>query len=495
MANNDTVEYCNADYAKYQMQWERCKDVIKGSDAVKAKGPLYLPVLGGQKAGDTKYLSYKQRSSFFNATGRTVDALTGLVNAKAPVTKMPPALEEMVKDTTLSGMTLSEFHNELLENVIGEGRSGILVDFPKTSTAEMTIAEAKALNLRPYARIYEALHIRNWRTITVNSEEVLSMVVLQEDRCTDGMFATSIATQYRVLDLFIGFYRQRVWYKVINANTRQEEWVFDEYFPMMNGKMMTRIPFRFVNVDNSKAKPQTPPLLDLVDTNLAHYLNSADYEHGLHFSGLPQPYVAGATLEDGKKLHIGSPEAWVFSDPQAKAGYMEFNGQGLKPLADALAAKERRMAVLGARMLADEKKAAEAVEAIEIRFSGENSVLSSIARTISESVTWMLELMAEWEGITGEIKFMLNTDYHLMQMAPGMVTALVGAWQEGAITFETLFYALQNGEIVQTFQNLTGYQETATKEKAARDALVTANALSLAAATKPKEPAAPAAAN
>jgi hypothetical protein len=76
-----------------------------------------------------------------------------------------------------------------------------------------------------------------------------------------------------------------------------------------------------------------PPLIDLVDANLALYGINADYRHGLHFTGLPTPVVSGyQPQKDGEKFYIGSTSAWVFPDPQAKAVFLEFTGQGLDAL-------------------------------------------------------------------------------------------------------------------------------------------------------------------
>jgi hypothetical protein len=79
---------------------------------------------------------------------------------------------------------------------------------------------------------------------------------------------------------------------------------------------------------------QDPPILDLVNLNLAHYLINADYQHGCHFTGLPTPVVSGYEAKENEKLYIGSAVAWVFPNPEAKATYLEFTGQGLGALGE-----------------------------------------------------------------------------------------------------------------------------------------------------------------
>jgi len=251
-----------------------------------------------------------------------------------------------------------------------------LVDYPAVDTTGMSRAEAERLNIRPFMQLYKAESIINWRTQNVNGAKIVTMVVLTEQmEVAQDEFTTTTETVYRVLDLIDGIYRVRL----MNG---KGELVSDVRFPKMNGQFMTEIPFTFVGgVDIRK-----PLLIDLVDTNLAHYRNSADYEHGLHFTGLPTPYVAGVTLGDGQSLTIGSKTAWVFSDPSANAGYLEFKGDGLKTLAEALKQKEHRMSVLGARMLADEKRTSETTSTVELRTAGERSILAATAYDVSDAI-------------------------------------------------------------------------------------------------------------
>jgi hypothetical protein len=183
--------------------------------------------------------------------------------------------------------------------------------------------------------------------------------------------------------------------------------------------------------------------------NLSHYRTSADYEHGAHFCGLPTVVVTGYRPDEkASPLYIGSAKAWVFSQPDASATYLEFTGQGLGALATLKAEKEAAMAALGARMLAPDKKEAEAAETAAIHRSGEVSVLATIAQTLARAMEQALTWVAEWNATAGDVDFKLNTDYFPMPLASADITALVGAWQQGAISKETLFYNLKRGELI-----------------------------------------------
>jgi hypothetical protein len=81
-------------------------------------------------------------------------------------------------------------------------------------------------------------------------------------------------------------YRQRCWR--VDEKGKDEQ-IGEDIYPLMNGKPLT----------SSRSRPSArtarndcidePPLIDLVDKNVAHYQVNADYRHGLHFTGLPTP--------------------------------------------------------------------------------------------------------------------------------------------------------------------------------------------------------------
>ena len=461
-----SVSNTHKEYNESRWKWKRCRDVIAGKDAMIQSGrsreryagslfdpifttDLYLPRLMNQT--DQEYLAYTDRAAFFNASGRTLDALTGLIFAKDPSVHLPAAIERFEEDVTLTGTNLREFAEQVVEQQIAVGRVGILTDYPEGIPSGLTVAEVERLNIRPFLRWYKAENIINWRTTAIQGREVLTMVVLLEtvEKSTEE-FVSDEVSQYRVLTLEPEGYRVRVF--------DEEGDVVSDIIPRRAGGPLRYIPFTILGAASCSPEVQKPPMLDLVDTNIAHYRNSADYEHGLHFTGLPTPYVTGVQLAEGQNLALGSTQAWVFPDPSASAGFMEFKGEGLKAIREGMKDKEHRMAVLGARMLADDKKTAEAFGTIELKTAGERSALASVARAASDGLTRCMNWMAEWSGAPTEASLMLNTDFGAMRMQPQMLTAIVGAYQTGAVPMSVLFENLQRGEIVAPDMDFEEYE-------------------------------------
>lgn len=449
------------DYERMVDRWQRCRIAADGQDAVHAAGEAYLPKLKEQTPED--YKAYVMRATFFNATWRTISGLKGMLFRKPPKVEAPGAAKEMLDDVTMSGVPVQQFLEETCEETLKVGRVGILVDYPTAQVDLMTMADAQAANLRPMMQTYIAEAVINWRIGRVNNVSVLTMVVLEEcDLVAVDEFKAKEEKRWRVLDLVGGNYRVRMFMMDKDNNEVQ---IGGDVYPLMNNKPMDFIPFTFIGPDDSTPQVDEPPLIDLVNVNLSHYRSTADLEHGAHFTGLPTPWVAGVVLEKTTdKLYIGSQAAWVFKNPEAKAEYLEFKGEGLKSLESLCASKEKQMAVLGARMLEPQKKAAETSDSQAQNRKGEESSLACAAQSISLGFKKALEWFSAWAGSDGEVEVALNRDFYPQAMTSQMLTALVSALQMGSISPETFFENLQRGEIIA--QDRTFEEEQAALKEA-----------------------------
>lgn len=419
-------------------QWSRCRDAAGGSDAVKDKSSAYLPQLSGQDQAE--YEAYKMRALWYGATARTVQGLVGAVMRKPPTIQAPAAMTADLADVTGMGVPIEVFTKQVLQEVLTTGRYGVLVDLPKDAAA----------NAKPYWVGYPAESIINWRSMAIAGKTILMFVVLFEEvhEPGDDPFEPRCIEQYRVMKLDENdLYTVEIWRK---DKKDKDTWqIHETIIPTVRGQRLNFIPFCFFGQNTVTPQVEKPPLIDLVDVNLSHYRSSADLEHGRHFCGLPTPWVAG--FPENTTLKIGSSIAWVASDPQASAGMLEFTGQGLGALERALESKERLMAVLGARLLEEAKRTVEASDTLEIRYSGERSILQSMAASVSMGVTKVLQWHAQLAGGTEQpadgLSVALNTDFVSAQMTSQMLTAMMQAWQGGSISYETYYYNLQRGEV------------------------------------------------
>lgn len=444
-------------YVKRRPQWQRVADFAEGSDRVKLLGTKYLPKPDGMKP--KQYSAYRTRAMLFPATERTIKGLAGFVIRRDPQQKVPPKLEELLKHVGNAEETWAEVYTSTLEKMIGVGRRGELVDAPARDNGE------------PFVSIYEAEamtdHLERW----VDGRKIPVRINLKETRertVEDDPFKKKEEDVYRVLmlgtppespsealrdqtdaDFENPVYWQEIWEKSDKTITSPTSgrWVRTEIVvpTKKGGDTWNRIPFMFFNPESTQATPSKPPLLDQVDVNHSHYLNSADLEHGLFYTSIPQAWAAGFKFQG--EVHIGAG-VWVSPEPQASAGYLEFTGEGLGALMKSKESKERLMAVLGSRLLEGQKKAAEAAETVKLKQAGEKSVLARISETCSLGHLQVLLWLAEWIAQPTEgIEFELNTDFDLGEISHEKLIALVGAVQSGLMSFDTMHYNLKKGEM------------------------------------------------
>jgi hypothetical protein len=329
---------------------------------------------------------------------------------------------------------------------------------------------------RAYVSLYSAEQIINWQVGRVNGRNVPTLVVLRENVCrwdtgpNGDEFVPERVEQIRVLRLVAGdtassaggkreYHCQvDVWQPKAGQKeqrgTKVEWQIVETKTPLRLGKPLPLIPFVFHGPRHSRADVDRLPLSDMIAVNLDHYRLDADFKHGLHFTALPTAWVSG--FDKTSTLRIGSSTAWVAETPGATAGFLEFTGQGLTTFERAMDRDERLMAVLGSRLLEDQKKVGETAQAIELRQSGEHSVLSGVATSVSESLTQILRWVYWWnstedvpDSITdGEVLIKINTDFGTKGMDSQELQAVVAAWQSGAISRDTMFELFRKGEIL-----------------------------------------------
>ena len=445
------VDTPNAYYTENLHKWRRCRDFVEGEDAVKRAGDLYVPRPSG--LDDAEFEAYIQRGTFFNATQRTVDTLIGMVMSKPPQIEMPALLEAFSDYFDGAGSTAEDFARDAIADVLITGGGCAVADRPETPEGITTVAQERAAGLRPYAAWYPVENVLDWRYATINGKRELVFLKLEEcweDQPTE--WDVKLKRQIRVFDMVEGAARVRVF--------RQDgQWVLhsEAMLRRANGSPFPYVPA--VMFGPVKNEPEKPPLLDLIAVNRGHWQNSVDLEHGLHFTGLPTPYVSGYSFDGDDAVTLGSKTVVAFDAVGAKLEFAHFGSEGLAGLEKALERKEGQMAALGARMLMAETSQAESGEALAIRRGGENSALGKLADSVSRSMELLIETMGEWEGVTDAVSFRLNTDYLPKGMTAQDLTADIAAVDRGYMSQMEFFDLMKAGGVVRDDKTYEEHQE------------------------------------
>lgn len=442
----------HSEYTIHARNWKRMRDVVAGEDDVKRGGNLYVAKLEGQS--EEEFKAYVSRAFFYGATARTLDGYLGLIFRKQPefvfaggdndsTSKLWASFKD---DSDLLGTSLPAYCRNVVSDVLTAGRGGTLVDWHEGAQRAALI-------------YYAAENIINWRETRVDGRTVLTLLVLREyvtEVSKEDPFTETQIEQLRAHILDDAGCRVEVWQQLpSDGNKEKMEWKrVSVAQPMRIGKALQFIPFVFHGPRNSRPAIQRSPLEDVAIANISHYRIDVDFKHGLHFTALPTAWVVG--FDKQTEFKIGSTTAWISDQIGATAGFLEYTGQGLGAFEKALDRVERLLSVLGARLLESQKRVSESAEALSIRQGGEHSIISDIADSISIGLTNVLRIVFWWhnpvptpEAVTNnQALIQLNTDYDVAKLSASDIVALVYAWQQSAMSRDTLHYRMERGEML-----------------------------------------------
>ena len=135
---------------------------------------------------------------------------------------------------------------------------------------------------------------------------------------TDDYFVIKTQLQRRVLRLNEqGVYEVSVWVQVPGSlgGTAATFAPTQVWVPLRLGEPLTFIPFVTMTPLSLRIDVVQSLMEPLVEIAFRYFRHSADYEHALHLTSLPTPWIAG-DLDPLTELLIGSLTAWVL--PQGR---------------------------------------------------------------------------------------------------------------------------------------------------------------------------------
>lgn len=413
----DLSKYAHPTYLHMKVDYEQIRDCFNGERAVKAAGIRYLPKLKNQT--DEDYRNYIGRALFFPITGKTCSSMVGLATVKPPETSYPAEMKPYFVDTE-GGFQFTEFYTSVLGEVILMGRHGVLID-------------AKPNGQLHFVQ-YNAENIINWRT---DANGVLTMVLLRECIEVPGadQFETVTETQFR--HCFIdsaGVYTVEVLDEDLALKSGPIR-------PIFTGSAIDFIPFIAFGATGVHMAPDKPPMLDISSINISHYLTSADLEWGRHIVGLPTPVATG--VESSTSLHIGGTRAWILPPAEAKAFYLEFQGQGLQSLEKAMTDKVSLMASISARLIDNSTRGSEAAETVRLRYLNESASLLHIITAVEAGMTLGYSMLARLMKAVGEVTLKFNREVIGVGITFKDLKPLIEGFLEGAVSKETLIYNMR----------------------------------------------------
>ena len=436
------------DYTYWARHWSKIRDTEMGSHEVKHHGETYLPRPQGMT--DQEYTAYKRRATFYNLVSRTLNALYGKMFMRNPkVNGVDARLRELIQNISKEGTSLHLTAKRTAKEVIGMGRYGILVD-------------ADPNGGDPYLAGYRAEDILDWEAESVNGRYTLTRVLLKEavvDKRANVFSPYSYIITYRNLVLEDGVYRQEV-YRVDSTKMPDVDQAPDEViYPTIRGFTLDYIPFVIFGPLSNTWDVQKPPILDIVELNISHYVSYAELEHGRFYTAMPVYYTVNKNSETKGGYYVGPSVVW---EVEETPGILEYQGHGLRFLESALETKEQQIAAIGGRLMPGTSRAlSESDNSLKMKEANENTLLLNTSDTIDDGFTKLLRWIADWINVPQQriqaISFEVNRDYLLNEIGAREIRAIHQMYQDGAIPLDVFFYYLQKATVVPEWMDLAEF--------------------------------------
>lgn len=423
------------DYEQYSPTWRRNRTAFAGQRAVKDAGEDFLPRLPGQKKhtsdGDKAYAAFKDSALFLGMTRRTVEGLKGAATWKPGKIELPQQLTELVQRQDL---------RFAIQDVLLVGRSSILVEIDQAGDFVL--------------RLYPAERVVNWRGEN-GAWEYIVIDVSHLEQDPDDRYGQIMVERYLELSMVDGRYQQQVWRRVENKRGGKEEFELEgkPIFPIRKGQPLDFIPFVIYGHTGLGATPEEPPISEVVDCNVSHYQVDALHKQALAKSALVQPYITGWDGTDGQgnsveSLQFGGSSAWIFPQPESVVGLVEPQGGAFEAYEREKQALEQRAAAMGARLLENQKRAAETAETTRLRSSADQSVLAALVDAVEEAFIEAALMAARWAGANEEACVVqLSRDFLNVQATPDEMRAWMQQVQAGLMSFERYAHLCNQGEV------------------------------------------------
>lgn len=459
----------NEEYRENLLRVQLVYDVVGGEFLLKKRDTerpgTYLRVINSLDISEyNKRLnaSYRKSAVFYNATGRTLVGLLGMLYRVEPIIPELPSMMEYVKtDIDGNGMGINQQSHAVSSEVIQVGRHGLLTDMPIKEDGSVTTIADVSNGLRPFVKRYNALDIVDWDELVINGLTKPNLIVLRETftHFVDEMrIKKETKKRFRILRLTDNRYTQQLW--VEDEDKPEEE------FEILDGagNVFDEIPFVVIGSENNDLSIDPLPLESVARINIGHYRNGADLEHSSFQLSAATPHIS----DDNYKHTLASPNNKTSTNQKFGESSIVVTGTGGKfeyvqpspnVLANDLAKnKEDQMVALGAQLISD-SGGVETAEAVRTKRAADTSMLSIVGINVSDGYTKSLNWIARFLNIDFEGEYQLNSNFFDIKLTPQERQQIIVEWQSGLYPARIAREQLQMSKVISIDEKLDELQE------------------------------------
>jgi len=457
-------------YIAKQWLWKSIRDANEGESAIKQGNTMYLPMPAGMSVIDTSpttggigadnnvlnavsgktshhsefllsdpsyhtnpaYMAYKKRAHFPDNTASSMRGLTGLAKRGSPELELPSELQYLEKDATKDGKTLQELYNNVVHELLLQGRITLFADIDdKDGEIKMVPIKAKSLI--------------NWK----EDKDGLTLSVYEKAAEEDDEFSHSNGVNYCVSRIGEVDDESGSVYNVTVYD--DEDGIIEQTVaPSYKGNTLSYIPAVVCGSTEIKTDVDVVPMQGIANTSIQMYQKSADLSMSEYMSCNPMLTLTGVADGEAPKT-VGSTVMLVMENDAAKAFYPATDTSALSHVMAHMDKLEKEAISYGANLLGGGSNKAEAAETLRIRQYQNGATLLSVVDTAGKAITQMLKIISEWK--TGkkseaEIKYEGNKEFSNIALTAQEQTALVQQWMANGISDNTYLWNLHRAGLL-----------------------------------------------
>jgi hypothetical protein len=404
-----------------------------GTPAIRKAGKRYLPAHEGEPP-----VSYKNRLSCAVLSNFFMDALRNI--SSRPFTRnisIKGADNLYLEDVTRSKVSFAEFSKDAFMAGIGYGECFVVCDFPRTNR-EVTLAEVREKNIRPFLRLVNPLSIFDYR----EDDGVCNYFRVATSRCEVSGFKKQTIAQIKVYEPGL--------ISVYEKDT-QGVWVLVGGIPIETGVPFVPVTRLVLGVELHDRRPVSP-MIDCAHKQIEHYQVSVGLRANLDMTAYPM--LAGQGMNDPQGPIPSGPGTVLFA-PAGRWEILEPSGASYTSLQNRVNAIEREIQILGLQPLIPQSGNIAALVG-EIQASKAHTAIRAWSLILEEKMEEMLRQMAAWLDSNTEIEVSIDTDFGLSDSTMKEVSQLIAAFTAGAIDSNTLLAELSKRSFLSTLATQGG---------------------------------------
>ncbi|PUA95512.1 uncharacterized protein DUF4055 [Acidovorax sp. 107] len=415
--------------------WPIAEALLGGTAAMRKAGTTFLPKWPGEEK--ESYEARLATATLFPAFGRTLGVMSGKPFSKQITLgeDTPDKIKAWCEDVDLQGNSLHTFAAMMMDEALGFGLAGILVDYPRVSGAR-TLADERAIGARPYMVAVRHSQILGWKAQRSNGATVLTQLRLAETKEEDdGEFGIKHEPRVRVLT-------PGAWAVYMPGAKAEDDWVLEEE----GTTTLQAIPFAPVYGRKRGFMDGVSPLLDLAYLNVKHWQSQSDQDTILHVARVPILALIGGDDpapdgSGGTQLTVGASAA-VRLPKDGDLKFVEHTGAAIEAGAKSLEALEDQMIQTGAELLVQKPGQRSATEASNDA-EANKSELQRITEGFEDSLDQALQFMAAWVKEQQGGHASLFKDFGAATLTESGAQLVISMQQAGYITKATAIKELQ----------------------------------------------------